>query len=406
MDGLGRPRQMTKGAVMLHASSRAGLAGPANLIGRRRWPAAAAVFAAVAGLVAAAAPAGAAAPANSFAMTTLIANKATFHPRLVDTHLTNAWGLAAGPGEPLWVSDNNSGFATVYTGGIKGSAVTLFLTVRVPGGNPTGQVFNGSGAFLVQGIPAAFIVATDSAGARQSPGRIEAWNGGLAFVVEDSVTGGPGHKIPAGAVFKGLALATTPKAGPELFAADVHNARVDVFNRGFRLLSTPKEFRDPKIPAGWAPFNVKLLSGRLYVTYGKQNKAKTDVVPGAGRGFVDVYNVNGGLIRHLAAHGTLNEPWGLAIAPKGFGPFAGDLLVGNLGNGWINAFNPVTGKHLGWLDTPKGTPVAINGLWGLMAGNSAFGGPSSLVFSAGPGGQHNGVVGVLNPAPPAVGGGW
>jgi uncharacterized protein (TIGR03118 family) len=358
------------------------------------------VFAAAVGLVATAAPAGAAAPPNSFARTILIANKATFHPRLVDPHLKNAWGLAAGPTTPIWVSDNNSGFATVYAGGIKGGAVMPELTVAVPGGNATGQVFNGSTtAFTAQGLPAAFIVDSDSVGSHQSPGRIEAWNGGANFIIEDSATGGPGHKVPAGAVFKGLALATTPKAGPELFAADVHNARIDVFNRGYKLLSTPKEFRDPKIPAGWAPFNVQLLGGSVYVTYGKQNKARTDVVPGAGLGFVDVYNVNGGLIRHLAAHGALNEPWGLAIAPKGFGPFAGDLLVGNLGNGWINVFNKATGKYLGWLDTPNGTPVAIPGLWGLKVGNSSFGGSSSLVFSAGPNGQANGEVGLLNPAP-------
>lgn len=398
---------------MRHAPRRAGLAGTENPAGRWRWPAAAAVLVAAAGLMATAAPAGAApapAPApDSFAQTNLIANKASFKPELVDKNLTNAWGLAAGPATPIWVSDNNSGFASVYGGGIKGSPVTLDLTVPVPGGNPTGQVFNSSGAFPVGGAsggPAVFIVDTDSIGTHQSPGRIEAWNGGAAFVVEDGPRGGAGGKTPAGAVFKGLALATTPKAGPELFAADVHNARIDVFNGKFHLVSTPKEFRDPKIPAGYTPFNVQLLGGRLYVTYGKQNKSRTDVVPGAGRGFVDVYNVNGGLIKHLAAHGELNEPWGLAIAPKGFGPFGGDLLVGNLGNGWINAFNPVTGKYLGWLDRPNGTPIAINGLWGLEVGNSAFGGSSSLVFSAGPNGYNNGVVGVLNPAPPAGGGGW
>jgi uncharacterized protein (TIGR03118 family) len=393
---------------MRHAPTRAGLAGMGNRIGRRRWPAAAAVFVAAAGLVATAAPAGAAAPANSFSLTNLIANRASYHPKLVDKHLTNAWGLAAGP-NPIWVSDHNSGLATVYSGGIKGSPVALDLTVPVPGGNPTGQVFNSSSAFPVGGTsgpPAFFIVDTDSVGSRQSPGQIEAWDGGAAFVVEDSSAGGPGGKTPAGAVFKGLALATTPKAGPELFAADVHNARVDVFNRAFHPVSTPKEFRDPKIPAGYTPFNVQLLGGRVYVTYAKQNKSKTDVVLGAHLGFVDVYNVNGGLIKHLAAGGTLNAPWGLAIAPKGFGPFAGDLLVGNLGNGWINAFNPVTGKHLGWLDTPKGTPIAINGLWGLMVGNSVFGGTSSVVYSAGPNHYKDGVVGVLNPAPKAAGGGW
>src|SRR5262245_38451834 len=168
---------MTKGAVMRHARTRAEVAGMGNRIGRRRWPAAAAMFVAVAGLVAIAAPAGAASPPNSFSLTNLIANKASYHPKLVDKHLTNAWGLAAGP-EPLWGSDNNSGFATVYGGGFGAAPVTLDLTVPVPGGNPTGQVFNSSSAFPVggkSGPPAFFIVDTDSVGAHQSPGRIEAW---------------------------------------------------------------------------------------------------------------------------------------------------------------------------------------------------------------------------------------
>jgi uncharacterized protein (TIGR03118 family) len=390
--------------------------------GGRRGPAAVVTFTA-AGLfataaLAVAAPAGAVTPggitattpANSFAQVNLIASKASFKPKLVDKNLTNAWGLAAGPGEPIWVSDNNSGFATVYSGGVKGSKVSLDLTVPVPGGNPTGQVFNSSSAFPVGGTagsPAVFIVDTDSIGATQSPGEIAAWNGGASFVTEVSPKGGPGGKTPAHAVFKGLALAATPKAGPELFAADVANAKVDVFNRDFRLVAAPGEFRDPKIPAGYAPFNVQNLGGRIYVTYGKQNKAKTDVVTGAGLGFVDVYDANGKLLRHLAAHGVLNAPWGLAIAPKGFGPFGGDLLVGNLGNGWINAFSPSTGKFLGALRYTNGKPIAISGLWGLQAGNSAFGGSSSLVFSAGPNGYANGLVGVLSPAAPSgTGGGW
>jgi uncharacterized protein (TIGR03118 family) len=361
---------------------------------------------ATAGLVAIGVPAWASAsgsthPANSFKQTNLIANKASFGAKLVDKHLTNAWGLAAGADTPIWVSDNDSGFATVYSGGINGSAVSTDLTVPVPGGNPTGQVFNSdTKAFPVggsKGMSADFIVDSDSVGASQSPGEIAAWDGGASFVVEDSAKGGAAGKIPAHAVFKGLALATTPSAGPELFAADVANATVDVFNKDFHLISTRGEFRDPKIPAGYAPFGIQELNGRIYVTYGKQNKSKTDVVPGAGLGFVDVYTVNGKLIKHLAAHGALNEPWGLAIAPKGFGPFASDLLVGNLGNGWINAYNPTTGKYLGALRNAKGSPIAINGLWGLMVGNKAFGGASSVVFSAGPNGYANGLVGVLNP---------
>lgn len=368
-----------------------------------RWRAASMVAVGALGLMAATLPSVSATTAtNSFTQTNLVANNASSGAKLVDPNLTNAWGMAAAPGAPLWVSDNNSGFATVYSGGPKG--VTLDLTVKVPGGNPTGQVFNSdSSAFPVggpAGSAAAFIVDTDSIGATQSPGEIAAWNGGAKFTVEDSPTGGPGGKTPAGAVFKGLAEAASTAAGPELFAADVHNGTIDIFNSMFAPVSAPGEFKDPKVPAGYVPFNVQLLGSDLYVTYGKQNKAKTDVVPGAGRGIVDVYTVNGKLVHHLVSNGSgspLNEPWGLVIAPSGFGPFAGDLLVGNLGNGWINAFNKKTGAYAGALYS-NGVPVAINGLWGLRRGSSAFGGTGSVVFSAGPGGYSNGLVGILTPA--------
>jgi uncharacterized protein (TIGR03118 family) len=181
----------------------------------------------------------------------------------------------------------------------------------------------------------------------------------------------------------------------------VANASVDIFNSQFAPVPASTEFQDPKIPAGYTPFNVQLLGKDLYVTYGKQNAAKTNVVKGAGLGYVDVYSVNGKLLHHLVAGGKtspLDAPWGLAIAPKGFGPFAGDLLVGNLGNGWINAFNPTTGAFLGTLDGTNGYPVTISGLWGLRVGSSAFGGASSLVFSAGPSNYSDGLVGELNPA--------
>jgi uncharacterized protein (TIGR03118 family) len=368
---------------------------------KSRLQAACAVAVGAVGLMAAAVPSVSATTAtNNFTRTNLVANNSSFGAKLVDPNLTNAWGLA-GSG-PLWVSDNNSGDATVYSGGPKG--VTLDLTVAVPGGNPSGQVANSdSSAFPVggaSGTAAAFIVDSDSIGSTQSPGEIAAWNGGSSFTVEDSPTGGPGGTTPSGAVFKGLAEATTPKAGPELFAADVHNATVDVFNSKFAPVSTPYEFQDPKIPAGYAPFNVQLLGKDLYVTYGKQNKARTNVVPGAGLGYVDVYNVNGKLLHHLIAGGSgspLDEPWGLSIAPGTFGSFAGDLLVGNLGNGWINAFNPTTGALVGALYS-KGAPVVIKGLWAIRPGDSSFGGTGTLVFSAGPNGYANGVVGILTPA--------
>ncbi|MGO9341046.1 MAG: TIGR03118 family protein [Acidimicrobiales bacterium] len=345
-----------------------------------------------------------AAPANSFTQTNLVSNTSSAGASLVDPHLKNAWGLAAGSSTPIWVSDNNSGKATVYSGGIDGSVVSLELTVKVPGGNPTGQVYNPTTSFLVggpSGSPAAFIVSSDSIGSMQSPGEIAAWNGGSKFVVEDSPTGGAGGTTPAGAVFKGIAISATSKSGPMLYAADVANGTIDMFNGSFQSVSSAGEFVDPSLPAGYVPFNIQNLGGKLYVTYGKQNKAKTNVKPGAGFGVVDVYNVNGKLLHHLVSNGPsspLDEPWGLAIAPSGFGPFAGDLLVGNLGNGWINAFNPTTGAFLGTLDGTNGYPITIDGLWGLMVGNSSFGGSSSLVFSAGPSGYNDGLLGVLNPS--------
>jgi uncharacterized protein (TIGR03118 family) len=366
------------------------------------WQASSMVAVGALGLMAATMPSASATTAtNNFTQTNLVANNSSFGAKLVDPNLTNAWGMAAAPGNPLWVSDNNSGFASVYSGGSSG--VTLDLTVKVPGGNPTGQVFNSdSSAFPVGGATggaAVFIVDSDGIGSTPS-GEVAAWNGGSKFTVEDSPAGGAGGKTPAGAVLKGLAEVTNTAAGPELFASDVHNGTIDIFNSKFAPVSAPAEFKDPKLPAGYVPFNIQLLGSHLYVTYGKQNKAKNDVVPGAGRGVVDVYSVNGVLQHHLVSNGSsspLNEPWGLAIAPAGFGPFAGDLLVGNLGNGWINAFNKKTGAYAGALYGSTG-PVVINGLWGLRQGDSGFGGAGSIVFSAGPDGYGNGLVGTLTPA--------
>jgi uncharacterized protein (TIGR03118 family) len=379
-----------------------GRQGPARA---RRWRPAAAAFVAATGLVAAAgAPALASAgqPPNDFTKVNLISNQASHHTSLTDPNLKNAWGITAGPSTPIWVSDNNSGNATVYAGGVNGSKVALELTVPVPGDNPTGQVFNSFKGFPVGGAsgnPAIFIVDSDSIGANQSPGQIEAWDGGAKFVPEDTPTGGPGGTTPKGAVFKGLAIANTA-AGPELFASDVANATVDIFNSKFAPVSAPGEFTDPRLPAGYAPFGIQALDGKIYVAYGKQNAQKNNVIPGSGFGVVDAYSVNGKLLHHLVSNGPgspLDEPWGLAIAPAGFGPFAGDLLVGNLGNGWINAFDPMTGKFQGVLDNASGSPLTIHGLWGLMVGNSEFGGPKSLVFSAGPSNYNNGSVGIINP---------
>jgi uncharacterized protein (TIGR03118 family) len=383
--------------------------GPGLPARRMRWHSTLAVCA-VAGLAAtglmttAGTAVATAGPPNRFTATPLIANDPSAGASLTDPQLTNAWGLAAAPTGPIWVSDNQSGLATVYTGGVSGSPVNLALTVQVPGGNPTGQVFNGdTSAFPVGGVAgthSVFIIDSDQNGDDPS-GMIGAWAGGAAFTVEDSSTGGAGGTVAKGAIFKGLAIADNTANGPELFAADVHNARVEVFDSNFHPLNTPGEFRDPFVPRGWAPFGIQNLNGMIYVSYGKQNADKSDVTPGHGLGMVAVFTVDGKLVHHLVRGGCfspLNEPWGLAIAPAGFGPFAGDLLVGNLGDGRINAFDPTTGRFLGPLRTANGHPFQVDGLWGLQVGNTAFGGPSSVIYSAGPGQYQSGVVGILNPA--------
>ncbi len=403
-DRAGRARRMAR-------ASRAPKLACAGRARRRARATVTALAASGAVVVAAVDPAAASAHAaskatNSFVQRNLIADNASFGAAFTDTNLTNAWGLAAGP--QTWLSDNNSGVVTAYSGGVHGSPVTLQLTEPVPGGNPTGQVFNATAssakpAFPVGGTsgpPAFFIVSSDSIGPTQSPGAIAAWSGGTSFVVEDSPTGGPGGTTPSGAVFKGLAVTTTATAGPELLAADVANGTVDVFDRNFAPVAVPGEFTDPQVPAGFAPFGIQVLKKKVYVSYVMQNATKTDGVPGAGLGFVDVYSVDGKLVRHLVMGGTgspLDEPWGMAIAPRHFGPFSGKLLVGNLGDGRINVFSPKNGMFMGTLMGKSGMPLTIDGLWGLTVGSNAFGGSTSVVFSAGPNGYADGLVGTLSP---------
>lgn len=352
-----------------------------------------------------------AAAANSFTRTNLVASGGGFSPSLVDPNLTNAWGIAMGKNTPIWISDNDSGVATVYSGGVAGSPVSLDLTVPVPGGAPTGQVFNPTltmappqQAFPVGGAggaPAAFIVANEAFGQQGPAAEIEAWNQDQsAFVVEDSPTGGPGGTTKPGSLFFGLAVTATSSQGPLLYAADGTNQSIDVFDGNFAPVDTTGMFTDPSL-GNYAPYNVQVLNGKVYVAYAQLNHRHTNIVAGPGKGVVDVYSTDGTLLHHLISNGAgsaLDEPWGLAIAPAGFGPFAGDLLVGNLGNGKINAFNPRTGRFLGTLDNQNGVPVQIPGLWGLSVGNKVFGGSHSLVFTAGPRGYRAGVLGVLNPS--------
>jgi len=304
---------------------------------------------------------------------------------LTDPSLVNAWGLSHGPNTPVWVSDNGADVTTLYRTDIAGSPVNKVLQVAIPGGAPTGQVFNGTSGFPVpapgNGQPARFIFAGED-------GFISAWNGGASAVQI-------GGQIP-GAVYKGLALVQSP-SGPLLLATNFRANRIDAWNSSWTLVSTPSMFHDPNLPAGYAPFNVAEINGQVFVTYALQDAAKHDDVAGKAHGFIDVYTTSGDFVKRFATHGVLDSPWGIVLAPASFGQFGGDLLVGNFGDGRIHVFNPSTGAVLGLLRGTSGGPLVIDGLWGLIVGTQVAGGTSSVWFSAGPDGESHGLLGLLHP---------
>jgi uncharacterized protein (TIGR03118 family) len=310
--------------------------------------------------------------------------------RNTDPNLVNPWGMAAGPTTPIWVSDNGTDKTTLYSGAIAGSPLLpAALVVGIPNGEPTGQVFNPSTDFVVSNGAAhgaaLFIFASES-------GSITGWNPGVPAPAP-STSAQVGITVPD-AVYKGLAI-TTGSHGDFLYAANFHSGTIDVFNGSYQLVHRSGSFTDPSLPSGYAPFNIQNIGGRLYVTYAKQDAAKHDDVAGAGHGFVDVFDLRGHLVQRLVSRGQLNSPWGLAIAPSGFGRFSGDLLVGNFGDGTINAYNPNTGHFIGQLKNEDGNVIAINGLWGLRFGNGTAGSATTLVFTAGIADEAHGLMGTI-----------
>jgi uncharacterized protein (TIGR03118 family) len=309
--------------------------------------------------------------------------------RLTDPNLVNAWGIAAGPATPLWVADNGTNVSTIYPG-VRPEDVTISpLVVNTATDGPTGIVFNPTEGFKVGGQRALFIFDSEA-------GDITGWAPGVPPPPPSTMAQPAAHVD--GAIFKGLALVDTGH-GAFLYAADFHNARIDVFDDTFHQVRTrPGAFRDRRIPKGFAPFNVQEINGKLYVTYAKQDADAEDEVAGAGLGFVDVYSPHGTLLQRLVRRGRLNAPWGLTIAPKGFGRFGGDILVGNFGGqGRINAYDARTGAFRGTLRDEHHRPIAIDGLWGLRFGNGVTGTPGTLIFSAGPADEEHGLLGFITP---------
>jgi uncharacterized protein (TIGR03118 family) len=336
-------------------------------------------------------------PAKAFYQQTNLVSDLPNVAEFQDPNLVNPWGMSSSSTSPIWVSDNGADKATLYNGaGVAQPVTPKPLVVSIPSGAPTGQVHNPTpGNFG----GAAFIFASENGG-------IDSWKPADLTNAVNNVPTTPSS------VYKGLALGTS-SSGATLYATNFRSGKVDAFNSAFQPASLSGTFTDPNIPTGFAPFGIQNVGGNLVVTYALQDSAKHDDVAGPGNGYVDLYGPNGNLITRLVSGGMLtsplNSPWGIALAPSNFGQFSGDLLVGNFGDGKINAFDPTTGAFRGTLDDASGNPIVIQGLWGLLFGNGGSGGATNeLFFSAGipgppPGNiEDHGLFGTLNVPEPST----
>jgi len=349
----------------------------------RRWSAICALVVLGAALPAAASAAG---PGDRYAQVNLVSDVDGV-AQITDSHLVNPWGLSAGPATPLWAANQATSTSTIYPGAVGATLITQApLVVTIPGGPPTGTVFNtAASGFVVSsgGVSAQsrFLFATLG-------GAIVAWSNQLPDPTQAHVVA-----TTAGAAYTGLT-----QLGSRLYAADFAGGKIDVFDDQFKPV--PGGFRDPTLPAGYKPFNVQKVFGQLYVAYALSNPQTGRDVPGVGNGFVDVYTGKGRFVRRLASRGQLNSPWGLVAAPSHFGRFSGNVLVGNFGDGHIHAYNSRTGRFRGALVAADGSPLSIDELWALRFGNGVTGSSRELLFSAGIGEERHGLIGKLIPVNP------
>jgi uncharacterized protein (TIGR03118 family) len=294
---------------------------------------------------------------------------------VTDPNLIAPWGMSFSATSPFWISNAGKGNTTLYVNASSSTIPTINATVvTIPAGGgkttqsiPTGQVQNNTTGFLLaNGKVASFIFAT-------LDGTISAWNGGtVSTVMVDFST--------VGTAYNGLAISSLSGA-PLLYAANFTFGKIDVFDTNFKLTSVPGGFVDPTLPAGYVPFNIWPVNGStFYVTYALANATKTGAVAGAGNGVVDAFDANGNFLRRVTSGGPLNEPWGVAMAPGSWGAFGGALLVGNFGDGHINAFNPTTGALLGTLQDATGAPIALPGLWAIAFGNNGSAGDQNYLY--------------------------
>jgi len=347
-------------------------------------------------------------------------NGIVHRPLNLDPSLTNPWGVGESTGSPFWVSDNASHLSTLYNSlGAKQSLVVSIPTPQDlvnPAGAPTGLVFNidggANGGFKISGFTrtgqptsasAVFLFSSED-------GTILGWNPGVNPAGFDPAKAGTYAIIAvdnsqAGAVYKGLAIAKDADGKTFLYATNFHDGTVEVYGDDFKPPTSgfaSDAFTDQHLKKGYAPFNVIPEDGKLFVTYAVQDTDKEDDVAGPAHGIVNTFDLHGGSLQRFTQHGHLNSPWGLVKAPASFGQFAGDILIGNFGNGRINAYTP-SGEFVGPVVNSEGQPILIDGLWTLTVGNGGNGGDANKVyFTAGPNDEKDGLFGSLTAVAPGT----
>jgi uncharacterized protein (TIGR03118 family) len=330
------------------------------------------------------------APRSVFQQTNLVSDQQGV-AQISDPNLVNPWGISESPNAgAFWLSDNGTGLSPLYLGDLNGSPINHLFDVRIPGGKPTGQVFNPFQSIMSNGNSTAFTVndGTNSGPAvfifASQTGAITGWNpavGTPGGPFNISVFAQAGYQATDRANYTGLAIGNVG-AAHYLYAADFHNGKIDVIDGRFHKVHLAGSFTDAHLPRGYAPYNVQNIGGNLFVTYAKQDAARDGrFVPGGGKGFVDVYNTSGHLVRRIASGGALNAPSSVAMAPAGFGSVSGDLLVANAGNGHIEVYDP--SHHFAFRGELRGTnhrPIAIRGLKAIEFGNGASSGDANALY--------------------------
>ena len=333
------------------------------------------------------------APPPTFQVTKLVADQALAGATTTDVNLVNPWGLAYGPTTDFWLANQGTATTTAYDG--LGHMPTVPILVSDPTisgsaeGGPTGAVFNGTATNF---LGDEFIFAS-------LDGSISGWSTGVSTTRRVDHSG-------SHAVYTGLTLGINGTT-TQLFAANLMAGTVDVFDTAYAPVSLGSgAFVDPTLPANYAPYNVQVLAGKLYVTYAQHAAGALRETPGAGLGYVSQFNLDGTFVKRIASAGLLNAPWGLAIAPPAFGTYGGTLLVGNFGDGHITVFDLATATAMGQIPDATGSPLTIPGLWGLAFGNGASAGVSTQLYvTAGTLGENRGLFATISYGSPAGTGG-